>query len=226
MNLDIETALRELRTESSALDPARVIAGARRRRRRGVLTAVGASAGVAAVAVVGVLVAQEPMAVSPPVAATPSVKVSKAPRYAFQNARPAVSSLAAGAEVKIGPYLYFTTKGSKWAVISRQPGEPAYEPFGWRQTVGNSNLGDATNPGLQIAGNVVSSVFKGPTTVTVVYTIGHQAWYGQVRRLAGIPGWVAASAALPAAAQSVFAYDANGTLVGYFGDPKQDPLRR
>ncbi|MFI5691902.1 hypothetical protein ACIA58_08690 [Kribbella sp. NPDC051586] len=229
--MSIESELRELRTDSPALDPARVIAGARRRRRRGLLTAAAASAGVAGVAVVGLLVAQDPVAVGPPVAATPSsvtppVTPSVTPsRYVFQNTRPAVVSLAAGVEVKLGPYLSFKTKGTQWAVISRRPGEPVYEPFGWRQTVGNANIGDGADPGLQISGNVVTSVFRSQTAVTVVYTSGRKAWYGQVRRLAGIPGWVAATAALPAVPRSVFAYDADGKLVGCLGDPKDDPLR-
>jgi hypothetical protein len=226
--MTIESELRELQTDSPALDPARVIAGARRRRRRGVLTAAAASAGVAGVAAVGLLVAQDPVAVGPPVAATPSSVTPSVtpPRYVFQNTRPAVVPLAAGAEVKIGPYLSFKTKGTQWAVISRRPGEPAYEPFGWRQTVGNANIGDGADPGLQIADNVVTSVFRSETATTVVYTSGRKAWYGQIRRLAGIPGWVAATAALPVDAQSVFAYDADGKLVGCLGDPKDDPLRR
>ena len=160
---------------------------------------------------------------------TPAAPVKKAPKatkYQFQNARPAVGTLAAGQEVKLGPGLYFKTKGTQWAVISRRPGEPAYEPFGWRQTVGNANIGDGADPGLQIADNVVTSVFRSETATTVVYTSGRKAWYGQIRRLAGIPGWVAATAALPVDAQSVFAYDADGKLVGCLGDPKDDPLRR
>lgn len=226
--MNIETELRELPRDASALDPMRVIAGARRRRRRrGVLSAVAASAGVAAVTAVGVVVTQDRPATSPPVAATPSAATpSVVRRYSFQNARPAVATLAAGVEVKVGPYLYFKTKGTQWALISRRPGEPVSAPFGWRETVGNSNVGDGTTPGIQSAEGTASSVFKSAKAATVVYTAGRKAWFGQVRRLAGIPGWVAASATTPVAAESVFVYDAGGRLIAAFGDPAEDPLHR
>ena len=139
--------------------------------------------------------------------------------------------LAAGAEVKIGPYLSFKTKGTQWAVISRRPGEPAYEPFGWRQTVGNANIGDGTDPGMQSVGGTVSSVFKSSQAATVVYTVGTKAWYGKIYRLAGITGWVESSAQVtPLTPQNsrsngVFVYDAQGKLLKRFGGGA-DPLAR
>jgi len=165
---------------------------------------------------------------------TPAAPVKKAPKatkYQFQNARPAVGTLAAGQEVKLGPGLYFKTKGTQWAVISRQPGEPAYEPFGWRQTVGNANIGDGTDPGMQSVGGTVSSVFKSSQAATVVYTVGAKAWYGKIYRLAGITGWVESSAQVtPLTPQNsrsngVFVYDAQGKLLKRFGGGA-DPLAR
>jgi hypothetical protein len=211
-------------------------------------------AGLAAVAVAGAMIAtavftgnDQPAAASgeTPVgaaipatgsqqAAQPAKKGPKATRYAFQNTRPTVGTLAAGAEAKVGPGLYFTTRGTKWALIERIPGQPGIEPFGWRRTVGDPNLGDPSSPGIQAADGVVSSVFKNPAAATVVYTQGHKAWYGKVYRLAGIPGWVESSAkvslAPPAAsgydpmAVTVFVYDASGKLLSKFGSAKADPL--
>lgn len=161
----------------------------------------------------------------------PVKKTPKASKYHFQNTRPAVGSLAAGQEVRIAPGLFFTTRGTQWAVISRQPGEPAYEPFGWRQTVGNSNIGDGTDPGMQSVGGAVSSVFKSSQAATVVYTVGSKAWYGKVYRLAGIPGWVESSAQVSpvnpesTVQRAVFVYDAQGKLLKRFGDGT-DPLAR
>ncbi|TWD80937.1 hypothetical protein FB561_2035 [Kribbella amoyensis] len=172
------------------------------------------------------------------VAAANPKPAPKATKYVFQNKRPAVGRLAAGAEVKIAPHLFFATKGTEWAVISRVPGEPAYEPFGWRRTLGNDNLGDPSTPGIQSVGPVVSSVFQSAEVSTVVYTRGSKAWYGKIYRLGGIPGWVQSSAQLtadPAAkkspgpqppAVSVFSYDAAGKLLSKFGDAKGDPLAK
>jgi hypothetical protein len=172
------------------------------------------------------------------VAAPPAAKpVPKATNFVFQNVRPSVGTLASGREVALGDDLFFTTRGTQWAVISRVPGEPAYEPFGWRRTVGNANIGDGTSPGIQSSGAVHSSVFKGDRVSTVVYTLGRKAWYAKVYRLAGIPGWVESSARLtveqptatpgPESPQaSVFAYDASGRLIARFGDAKGDPLAK
>jgi hypothetical protein len=173
------------------------------------------------------------------VAAVPK-KAPKATKYVFQNQRPEVGVLAAGQEVKLDEHLYFKTRGTQWAVISRVPGEPEYEPFGWRQTIGNDNLGDGTSPGVQSVGLMRSSVFKSSKAATVVYTVGQKAWYGKVYRLAGIPGWVESSVvttgadtpkstpapAPTASSVSVFVYDAKGTLLTKFGDAKGDPLPR
>ncbi|TDO33743.1 hypothetical protein EV643_1319 [Kribbella sp. VKM Ac-2527] len=166
-------------------------------------------------------------------------KAPKATKYVFQNERPEVGTLPAGGEVKIAEHLYFATRGTQWAVISRVPGEPEYEPFGWRRTVGNDNIGDGTSPGLQSVGPVTSSVFKNAKVSTVVYTRGNQAWYGKVYRLAGIPGWVESSADLTASDPepkstpgpqgpdtSVFAYDAAGKLLAQFPDSKSNPLAK
>ena len=165
-------------------------------------------------------------------------KAPKATMYAFRNQRPEVGVLAAGAQVKIGEHLYFKTRGTQWAVISRVPGEPEYEPFGWRQTVGNDNIGDGTSPGVQGVGLLRSSVFKSSKAATVVYTVGQKAWYGKVYRLAGIPGWVESSVTTTGVdtttatpdptgpSVSVFVYDAKGTLLTKFGDAKGDPLPR
>jgi hypothetical protein len=241
---DIETALGAVTTASEPLDPARVIAGARRRRRRGAAAGVIASGGVAMAIAVGVLAGWGTRAVEAPVAVVPAPPATttppaSAPRnsYTFQNARPAVGTLAADVEVKVGPGLYFTTHGTKWALIERKPGQPVSQPFGWRKTVGDPNLGDPSSPGIQAADGVVSSVFKNPAAATVVYTQGRKAWYGKVYRLAGIPGWVQSSAKISVAplsaagdndpmAVSVFVYDEAGKLLATLGESSNDPLDR
>ncbi|GAA1537086.1 hypothetical protein GCM10009741_44620 [Kribbella lupini] len=214
--------------------------------RRGLVTT-----GVAAIAVAGVIAGTaaltgkggpavaDPQTVAvgaqaAPVATRPPAtkKVPKASKFVFQNTRTEVGTLAPGREVSLGDHLFFATKGTQWAVISRVPGEPAYEPFGWRRTVGNANLGDGTSPGIQSSGAVHSSVFKNDRVSTVVYTRGQKAWYAKVYRLAGIPGWVESSARLtsddvkPGTQASVFVYDANGRLLVRFGDAKGDPLAK
>ncbi|MGY4771101.1 hypothetical protein ACXC9Q_29690 [Kribbella sp. CWNU-51] len=206
-------------------------------------------AGLAAVAVAGTMIAaaaftgnNEPAAASgatpvaaPPAAAPPAAlpakKGPKATKYTFQNTRPAVATLAAGAEVKIGSGVFFTTRGSQWGIIERIPGQPVNEPFGWRKTVGDPNLGDPGTPGIQGVGEVRSSVFKSPKAATVVYTQRTKAWYGKIYRLAGIPGWVESSAQVPGGTDlrhsedaSVFVYDRAGKLIAKFGTAKGDPL--
>jgi len=196
--------------------------------------AAGGAVGAPAAAPVGVPAGVSSAGVPQQQTAAPK-KAPKATMYAFQNRRPEVGVLAAGAQVKLGEHLYFKTRGTQWAVISRVPGEPEYEPFGWRQTVGNDNLGDGTSPGVQGVGLLRSSVFKSSKAATVVYTVGRKAWYGKVYRLAGIPGWVESSVtttgadatkATPGPSVSVFVYDAKGTLLTKFGDAKGDPLPR
>jgi hypothetical protein len=172
-------------------------------------------------------------------AGTVTRKAPKATKYIFQNERPEVGTLPAGGEVKLADHLYFATRGTQWAVISRQPGEPEYEPFGWRRTIGNDNIGDGTSPGLQSVGLVTSSVFKNAKVSTVVYTRGDKAWYGKIYRLAGIPGWVESSADLtggdpepkstpgPQGPEvSIFAYDAAGKLLAQFPEGKSNPLAK
>ena len=241
---DIKTVLRLEDPAARPLDPARVIAGAHRRRRvRGVAVGVVASAAVAAVATVGIVAGsndagQEPFS-PPPVAGSPSQSATPSSAYEFQNIAPQVGTLRAGTEVKIGQYHYFRTRGTKWAVISRVPGEPEYEPFGWRATVGNDNLGDPRSlGGMQISGLVYSSVYRSDKASKVVYVRGDKAWYGKIYRLAGIPGWVELSVELPKDKTatvtpgppvqdvSMFVYDRNGTLIDQYPDKAKNPLPR
>ncbi|WP_432945481.1 hypothetical protein ACQPXM_05665 [Kribbella sp. CA-253562] len=235
--------------EVSPLDASRVIAGAHRRRRtRAVLAAGITSLAVGAVVAGGLSVfsaggGNEPF--SPPVAgessaATGTKAAGPQSGFVFQNAPQAIGQLPAGGSVRIAPHYSLKTRGTQWALVSQVPGEPAYEPFGWRGTVGDTNLGDGTSPGIQSLGiggksQLVSSVFKSPEAATVVYTSGQRAWYAKVYRLGGIDGWVASSAIVTGSstasvtpgptsdAVSVFAYDAQGDLVASFGGGK-DPL--
>ncbi|TDU89501.1 hypothetical protein EV138_3071 [Kribbella voronezhensis] len=267
---DLRDLLQADPDELTPLDAAQVIAGARRRRRtRGVVAAGVASAAVAVVAAGSLFAAtdqggREPSALplagtpsspagtpssTPPTMSGPSVSAPHGSGFAFQNEPQAVGQLPANGSVPIAPYYRFQTRGTQWAVISQLPGEPQYEPFGWRATVGNSNLGDGTDPGIQSAGAgaglLVNSVFKGPRVTTVLYTSGKNAWYAKVYRLGGISGWVQSSAVIAAPATpttitagtrvtpappvgddvSVFAYDATGRLLASFGSGK-DPLAK
>jgi len=235
--------------ELTPLDPSQVIAGAHRRRRtRGLLSAGIAAAAVAAVVAGSIQVAadrdgREPFA--PPVAGTPNAGPSTSTPgdspYVFQNKPQVVGQLPPNGSVAIGPHHLFKTRGTQWAVISQVPGEAEYEPFGWRATVGNDNIGDGTDPGIQSIGigtaQLVSSVFNSPQAATVVYTAGQKAWYAKVYRLGGINGWVESSALVTGAVASnatpgpkgfevsVFVYDASGRLLTSFGRGK-DPLPR
>ncbi|TWD80936.1 hypothetical protein FB561_2034 [Kribbella amoyensis] len=235
---EIQTALRSTPADTDPLDPAKVIAGAHRRKRIRIVT-TGAIASAAVVAVAAVTVATAGTSSPPPepaIAGTPSTSPStpvQSSRYQFQNEEPPVGTVPRDGETKIGQYTSVATKGEEWAVIVREPGQPAYEPFGWRRTMGNENLGDPTTPGLQSVGAIYTSVFRSPTATTVIYVDGTKAWYGKVNRLAGIPGWVQASVQLDAHPTtkpgalppnvSVFAYDRTGKLVGRFGSAP-DPL--
>jgi hypothetical protein len=248
-----DNELRELlRTgpdEPSPLDASRVIAGAHRRRRTRMVLAAGiTSLAVGAVVAGGISIFSaggggEPF--GPPVAGQPSVTTnttSARPQngFVFQNSPQAIGQLPANGSVRIAPHYSLKTRGTQWALISQVPGEPAYEPFGWRATVGNANLGDGTSPGIQSLGiggksQLVSSVFNCPEAATVVYTSGKRAWYAKVYRLGGIAGWVASSAVVTGSstagvtpgpkgeAVSVFAYDGQGDLLASFGGGK-DPL--
>jgi hypothetical protein len=266
---DLRDLLQADPDELTPLDASRVIAGAHRRRRtRGVVAAGLASAAVAAVAAGSLFTAtdqggREPSALplagtsstpgtprtTPPPMSGPSVASPRGSGYAFQNEPQAVGQLPANGSVRIAPSYLFQTRGTEWAVISQVPGEPRYEPFGWRATVGNANLGDGTDPSIQSIGAgkgiLVNSVFKGPQVATVVYTSGKKAWYAKVYRLGGISGWVQSSAVVassppPATVTagtqmtpgppggddvSVFAYDSNGRLLASFGGGK-DPLAK
>ncbi|MGC4936442.1 hypothetical protein [Kribbella sp. DT2] len=228
-----------LRSEGSMdpLDPVKVISGARRRRRRARAVGVGAVASVAVVLAAGAGVVlggngtRETQFVPPPVASAPAPVLTPSARYTFHNAEPSIGTVPAKGEVRMTDRLSFVTRGTQWAVISRVPGEPVYEPFGWRKTVGNSNIGDGSSLGIQSAEGVSSSVFRSSRVSTVVYTQGRDAWYGTVNRLAGIPGWVAVwadrSEATGSGGQvSVFAYAADGTLVGQFPGGAAQPLVR
>lgn len=169
--------------------------------------------------------------------------------YVFQNKPQSVGKLPANGSVEIATDLTFRTRGTQWALVSHVPGEDTYEPFGWRATVGNDNIGDGTSPGLQSMGAgkgvLVNSVFKNQKVATVVYTRGKKAWYAKVYRLGGIPGWVE-SAALVSAGKTqnpvpagksvtritspdpdelaVFVYDAAGKLLKQFPDKAENPL--
>jgi hypothetical protein len=238
---DIRAVLRTQPSHTQPLDPAKVIAGAQHRRRvRGVTAGVVASAAVVAVVAVSVISSaggssQPPVA--PPVSTTPTTTPATKSIYTFQNAEPPIGTLPRDGETKIAEHLYFATRGTQWAVISRVPGEPAYEPFGWRKTVGNDNIGDGTSPGLQSVGPVTSSVFKNAKAHTVVYVQGRKAWYGKVYRLAGIPDWVQTSVELtggkapevtPGPNQSevsIFVYDQNRKLLVQYPAGAKDPLR-
>ncbi|WP_112241737.1 hypothetical protein [Kribbella monticola] len=268
---DLRDLLQADPDELSPLDAAEVIAGAHRRRRtRGVVAAGLASAAVAVVAAASLFTAtdqggHEPSALpvagtpsspagtpssTPPTMSGPSVSAPHGSGFAFQNKPQAIGQLPANGSVEIAPYYRFRTQGTQWTVITNVPGEPQGEPFGRRETVGNKNLGDGTDPGIQSAGAgaglLVSSVFKGPRVATVVYTSGKKAWYAKVYRLGGIPGWVQSSAVIAdpvtptstvtAGTQmtpappfgdevSVFAYDSNGKLLASFGTGK-DPLAK
>jgi hypothetical protein len=259
---DLRDLLQADADELSPLDPSRVIAGAHRRRRtKGVVAAGIASAAVAVVVAGGIYGTanqgdSEPF--SPPVAgmpsagpATPKPSASSKSQYVFQNKPQSIGSLAANGSVEIGTDVTFRLRGTQWALVSHVPGEDAYEPFGWRATVGNDNIGDGTDPGVQGMGagkaQLVSSVFNCPKAATVVYTRGTKAWYAKIYRLGGIHGWVESSVLIPVSAPtgtetagtitagksvtaappdddvSVFAYDANGKLLASFGAAK-DPL--
>ncbi|WP_432945483.1 hypothetical protein ACQPXM_05670 [Kribbella sp. CA-253562] len=161
-------------------------------------------------------------------------------KYSWQNKPQAVGTLAANGSVEIAPTVTFRTEGTKWALVSHAPGEEPYEPFGWRATVGNDNIGDGSSSGIQSLGSgkalLVNSVFKNKSAATVVYTSGRKAWYAKVYRLGGIPGWVESSAVLNGAETAkrtpgpkgdqvaVFVYDATGKLLARFPDNAENPL--
>jgi hypothetical protein len=231
---ELITLLRSEPGPGAPLDPAKVISGARRRRRTRMAGAgVAASVAVVLAAGAGVVLGRdgtrETQFVPPPVASAPAPVLTPSARYTFHNTEPRIGTVPAKGEVRMSDHLSFATKGTQWAVISRVPGEPAYEPFGWRATVGNANIGDGSSLGIQTAGGVSSSVFRSNRVSTVVYTRGRDAWYGTVNRLAGIPGWVAVWVDLSKATGgdvSVFAYAADGSPVGQFPGGAAQPLVR
>jgi hypothetical protein len=161
-------------------------------------------------------------------------------KYMFQNKPQAVGVLAANGSVEVAADLTFRTRGTQWALVSHVPGEEPYEPFGWRATVGNDNIGDGTSPGIQSMGSrnaiVANSVFSNKKVATVVYTSGKKAWYAKVYRLGGIPGWVESRWVLSGAQTAkqtpgptgdevaVFVYDAAGKLLKQFPDNAENPL--
>lgn len=220
-----------------------------------------AAAAVAGVAIAGVALARTggpaddragvagaPAAVAPQIGvplavpakgATPD-SLSTRNSYKFQNRPQTVGTLPAGQRVKIGADHWFQTRGTQWAITQHVPGEPSYEPFGWRATVGNDNLGRPSEPGLQSSGTkagvVFNSVFENDKAATVVYTMGDQAWYGKIYRLAEIPGWVQSSVEMKGEAETkhrrvvpkpaVFVYDKDGTLLSKFPSSARDPLAK
>jgi hypothetical protein len=257
---DLRDLLQADADELSPLDPSRVIAGAHRRRRtRGMVAAGIASAAVAVVVAGGVYGTanqggSEPF--SPPIAGAPTVAPPKpsapkssAQQFVFQYQPQPIGSLPANGSVEIGTDVTLRTRGTEWALVSHVPGEEPYEPFGWRATIGNDNIGDGTDPGIQSLGSgkalLASSVFNCPKVATVVYTSGKKAWYAKIYRLGGIAGWVQSSALVtapnspttitagihvtpgppPGDELSVFAYDVTGKLLASFGGGK-DPLAK
>ena len=181
-------------------------------------------------------------------AAAPPKAVAKS-KYAFQNKPQVVGKLPANGSVEVGTDVTFRTRGTQWALVSHLPGEEPYEPFGWRATIGNDNIGDGTSPGIQSMGSgkgvLANSVFKNQKVATVVYTRGKKAWYAKIYRLGGIPGWVESNAVVspesgprqvtagksvtkvtgPLPDQlAVFAYDASGKLLKQFPDNAENPL--
>jgi hypothetical protein len=178
-------------------------------------------------------------------AGVPATSASKAVargKYVFQNKPQVVGTLAANGSFEVAADVTFRTDGTKWALVSHAPGEEPYEPFGWRATVGNDNLGDGSSPGIQTMGSgktvLVNSVFKNKSAATVVYTSGKKAWYAKVYRLGGIAGWVESSAVLNGAEPArqtpgakgdqvaVFVYDATGKLLDRFPDNAENPLQK
>jgi S-formylglutathione hydrolase FrmB len=186
----------------------------------------------------GFLPSQVDQAAAVPQAAVPRA-VAKG-KYAFQNKPQAVGTLAANGSVGVGKGVTFQTRGTQWALVSQLPGEEPFEPFGWRATIGNDNIGDGTSPGIQSMGSgsavLANSVFNNKNAATVVYTSGKKAWYAKVYRLGGIPGWVESSAVLTGAKTvrqtpgpkgdevAVFVYDAGGKLLKRFPDNAENPL--
>jgi hypothetical protein len=176
----------------------------------------------------------------PPVAGGPSF-VPDSSQYVFQNGPQAIDVLVANGSVEIAADVTFRTRGTQWALVSHVPGEQPLEPFGWRATTGNENIGDGTSLGIQSSrsmgqAKLVNSVFKCPQAATVVYTTGKKAWYAKVYRLDGIRGWVESSAVLTGAKSAtqipgpkgddvaVFGYDAAGKLLVQFPDNAKSPL--
>jgi hypothetical protein len=211
-----------------------------------------AVAGVAGITITGAAIAgtgkpaagaELPAAAAVPNAAVPkagAAKVVAKSKYAFQNKPQTVGTLAANGSVEIAAEVTFRTRGTQWALISHVPGEEPFEPFGWRATVGNDNIGDGTSPGIQSMGSghaiLANSVFNNKNAATVVYTSGTKAWYAKVYRLGGIAGWVESSAVLNGAKTvrqtpgpkgdevAVFVYDADGKLLKRFPDNAENPL--
>jgi hypothetical protein len=176
----------------------------------------------------------------PAVAGGPSL-VPDNSQYVFQNGSQAIDVLVANGSVEIAADVTFRTRGTRWALVSHVPGEQPLEPFGWRATVGNDNVGDGTSLGIQSHQGVgeaklVNSVFNNQKVATVVYTSGKKAWYAKVYRLGGIRGWVESSVVLTGAKSATqipgpkgddvaaFGYDAAGKLLVQFPDNAKNPL--
>lgn len=161
--------------------------------------------------------------------------------YQFQNRPPgSVATVPVDGRVRIATHYSFGTRGTQWAVIGHLPGEAPDEPFGWRATVGNSNLGRPGQPGVQGVGSptrqVFSSVFRSEQAASVVFTREKEAWHGKLYRLAGIPGWVQASVEMRGVRGGrhaspngvprigVFVYDKEGKLLTSSSGAGRNPL--
>jgi len=227
-----------------------------KRRRIGRLAIAGiAVAAVAGVAIAGSAAARtgKPTAADRPAAANQVDKAAAAPAaaapqavvkngFAFQNARPAVETVAAGQAAHFGEHVWYETKSSTWALFTKFPGEGQKTASAW---TGKDDSGSAlVADGSKAAGPVFASRFNGPVE-TVVYTQGKKAWYGKVYRFAAIPGGTfagielagqpyapdpagrlgspkAADASMHPGGISVYGYDKAGKLISQFGEG--DPL--
>lgn len=142
------------------------------------------------------------------------------------GARP-IGTIPRSGKVEIAKNYWFETRGTSWCITAPADGAAGtYEPFGCRRTVGNENLGDVRSPGMQGAGDRVTSVFKGDVR-RVIYSSGDVYVEAKVYRLAAIPGWVLSIGdldGLPTAqrpgGQAVFGFDAAGRLIAQFPEPR------
>lgn len=226
---EIRMILHEAEYATRTADPGHLITVAKRRRRRNLSAMAASSLVVATLAVGGAtqLAGRGGAGETELPAAQAPVQSNSAPQ-----ALPAgIGTIPANRRVEIATKYWFETKGSYWR-ITRQDGGGIVTQVGWRQTVGNRNIGDGRHPGLRttsaaVPGQaVVSSVFRADAH-RVRYRIDNRWHEAKVYRLAGIPGWVLSVAEfrprdneLASMAQAVYAYDAKGRLIASY-----DPFR-